>query len=230
MNVILLLMLASLAVATVFLGGFIWAVRAGQFSAGVEAQFPGQGVKGEPDMSRWRIHGACSGGGPQVDVEDTRARSGAGDEDGRAEGREARFRNLLPGEGQLQQPGFFKRAAKQFDGDRQSIVGEPGRKRNRRQPGGRAQLAIRSGLRFADQRGFAAQRRVGEDIEPMFLHGGEDGRSEGASAAGAPSVPATPSLCRASWTEASGGAGAFTSAAGSSAVGTVLDLRPVALW
>ncbi|MEI6724150.1 MAG: cbb3-type cytochrome oxidase assembly protein CcoS [Betaproteobacteria bacterium] len=31
MNVILLLMLASLAVATVFLGGFIWAVRAGQF-------------------------------------------------------------------------------------------------------------------------------------------------------------------------------------------------------
>ncbi len=31
MNVILLLMLASLAVATVFLGGFIWAVRTGQF-------------------------------------------------------------------------------------------------------------------------------------------------------------------------------------------------------
>lgn len=31
MNVILLLMLASLAVASVFLGGFIWAVRAGQF-------------------------------------------------------------------------------------------------------------------------------------------------------------------------------------------------------
>lgn len=31
MNVILLLMLASLAVATAFLGGFIWAVRAGQF-------------------------------------------------------------------------------------------------------------------------------------------------------------------------------------------------------
>ena len=31
MNVILLLMLASLAVAALFLGGFIWAVRAGQF-------------------------------------------------------------------------------------------------------------------------------------------------------------------------------------------------------
>ena len=31
MNVILLLMLASLAVAAAFLGGFIWAVRAGQF-------------------------------------------------------------------------------------------------------------------------------------------------------------------------------------------------------
>ena len=31
MNVILLLMLASLAVAAVFLGSFIWAVRTGQF-------------------------------------------------------------------------------------------------------------------------------------------------------------------------------------------------------
>ena len=31
MNVILVLMLASLAVATAFLAGFIWAVRAGQF-------------------------------------------------------------------------------------------------------------------------------------------------------------------------------------------------------
>lgn len=31
MNVILVLMLASLAVAALFLGGFIWAVRAGQF-------------------------------------------------------------------------------------------------------------------------------------------------------------------------------------------------------
>lgn len=31
MNVILVLMLASLAVAVAFLAGFIWAVRAGQF-------------------------------------------------------------------------------------------------------------------------------------------------------------------------------------------------------
>ena len=31
MNIILFLMLASLVVAALFLGGFIWAVRAGQF-------------------------------------------------------------------------------------------------------------------------------------------------------------------------------------------------------
>jgi len=31
MSVILILMLASLAVAVVFLGGFIWAVKSGQF-------------------------------------------------------------------------------------------------------------------------------------------------------------------------------------------------------
>ncbi len=31
MSVILILMLASLAVALVFVGGFIWAVRSGQF-------------------------------------------------------------------------------------------------------------------------------------------------------------------------------------------------------
>lgn len=31
MNVILILILASLAIALVFLGGFVWAVRSGQF-------------------------------------------------------------------------------------------------------------------------------------------------------------------------------------------------------
>jgi cbb3-type cytochrome oxidase maturation protein len=49
MNVILVLMLASLAVAVAFLAGFIWAVRAGQFE---DTGTPPLRILAEDDLPR----------------------------------------------------------------------------------------------------------------------------------------------------------------------------------
>ncbi len=46
MSVIILLILASLSVALIFLGGFIWAVRTGQYE---DTQTPSLRILTEPD-------------------------------------------------------------------------------------------------------------------------------------------------------------------------------------
>ncbi len=49
MSVIVILILASLSVALVFLGGFIWAVRSGQYE---DTQTPSMRILTEPEGAR----------------------------------------------------------------------------------------------------------------------------------------------------------------------------------
>jgi cbb3-type cytochrome oxidase maturation protein len=55
MSVILILILASLAVALVFLGGFIWAVRSGQFE---DTCTPAMRILSEDEPGRQNVSGS----------------------------------------------------------------------------------------------------------------------------------------------------------------------------
>ena len=57
MSVILILILASLAVALAFLGGFIWAVRSGQFE---DTCTPAMRILSEDEPEKQKVSGAVS--------------------------------------------------------------------------------------------------------------------------------------------------------------------------
>src|SRR5438093_6136084 len=104
------------------------------------------------------------------------SRAGEGRRTGR---RSAMTRRLLIRIGQLDQQRLAPRASQQLDADRQAIGREAAGHDDRRQAGIGAEVTVGAGLLLAGHVRLAADRRIGEGVEPVVGHRLEDRLPQG---------------------------------------------------